>query len=438
MELGLKRNLYCLNDGIKFCDYWLILWFKPEKMTVKLGRYLTLCLLILIPYVGSTQAFLHTPIEGIYGEDFIIVNYVDWGEGNHILDHQCGSKAYDGHQGTDFVLRSFKSMDSGVYVLAAADGVVAFVLDGLFDREKISDPAKGFGNYIAIRHPNGYYSYYAHLAAHSILVEVGETVSAGDRIALVGSSGNSSDPHLHFELWWDSLQVVDPFKGICGNDNSLWLDTLPYDTTFGIWTSGLTNFIPDLDTLREEPTKIHHFSSEDEAISYWAILYGLWEGDELTIDWFDPDETLWFTFSYELPNDAWYFYFWSYINVPLVYKPGQWSARLYRNATFVNEINFTLEPPSSVSEIPSEIFTLNYPNPFHSSTTIYWEAPTSGHTSLELFDIDGKKVKNLLQEFKPKGKHSISLSGSELPLGTYFYRLKIDNKITTRKISILR
>ena len=63
---------------------------------------------------------------------------------------------------------------------------------------------KGFesimGNYVIIKHPNDEYSYYMHLKPGSIKVHSGEKVSLGYEIASLGHSGNSSEPHLHFQL----------------------------------------------------------------------------------------------------------------------------------------------------------------------------------------------------------------------------------------------
>ncbi len=56
------------------------------------------------------------------------------------------------------------------------------------------------GNYVLIRHANGEHSLYAHLHQGSVRVNVGDTVSAGAQIAEAGSSGNSTEPHLHFQL----------------------------------------------------------------------------------------------------------------------------------------------------------------------------------------------------------------------------------------------
>jgi len=62
----------------------------------------------------------------------------------------------------------------------------------------------GYGNLIILDHGNGYRTYYAHLS--KILVRIGESVGQGQRIGSVGSSGNSTGPHLHFEIRWNNVQ----------------------------------------------------------------------------------------------------------------------------------------------------------------------------------------------------------------------------------------
>lgn len=56
------------------------------------------------------------------------------------------------------------------------------------------------GNHVTIDHGNGVHSLYAHLRRGSVRVAVGDRVSAGDVIGEVGNSGNTSEPHLHFQL----------------------------------------------------------------------------------------------------------------------------------------------------------------------------------------------------------------------------------------------
>ena len=58
-----------------------------------------------------------------------------------------------------------------------------------------------FGNYIVIDHNNGYYTLYAHMNKFYPGLEIGDTVLRGQQIGYVGSTGQSTGPHIHFEVW---------------------------------------------------------------------------------------------------------------------------------------------------------------------------------------------------------------------------------------------
>jgi len=330
---------------------------------------LLLCFNFSVFFTLSAQApFLHHPLGLLPQEEYYIVNYVDWSI-DSISDYQCLSKTYDGHQGTDFALKSFVQMDLGVPVLAAADGMVTFIQEDLFDREKESDLSKGLGNYVAIRHPNLYYTYYGHLKKNSITVQPGMQVIAGDTIGYVASSGNSTDPHLHFELWYDSTVVVDPFAGPCGNATSLWLDTIAYDTTFKVWDHGMAEEAITLDALRERqnllsccPFRFEHV--QEKPVYYWSLLNGLRRGDTLTIQWWNPDNLLWFTYDFPVDNDYWYYYFWTYIE-PGELQNGAWHVNLLRNSQSVDNIIF---------EVNNKISNKEPVNPQRQiATTLYYD-----------------------------------------------------------------
>ena len=85
------------------------------------------------------------------------------------------------HKGTDF------AGETGESVKAADSGTVKFAGND-----------ESFGNFIIIDHKNGYETYYAHLS--DIYVSDGEKVKSGQVIGAVGSTGNSTGPHLHFEI----------------------------------------------------------------------------------------------------------------------------------------------------------------------------------------------------------------------------------------------
>ncbi|MER7576293.1 M23 family metallopeptidase [Streptomyces sp. NPDC057798] len=99
---------------------------------------------------------------------------------------QNGGMWQSTHSGQDFAVAS------GTQVYAAHGGtVVKAGSNGAGD-----GPA--YGNAVVIKHGNGTYSQYAHLS--KIQVKAGQIVKTGQRIALSGNTGNSSGPHLHFEI----------------------------------------------------------------------------------------------------------------------------------------------------------------------------------------------------------------------------------------------
>jgi len=305
-----------------------------------------LCPLQLLAQVGEPQFLI--PVEGIHLQDYYVVNYVDWSS-DSIKDHQCGNKTYDGHMGTDFTLRNFAQMDAGVDVYAANTGVVTFFVDSLFDRSK-TPLAGGFGNYVAIRHFNDFYTYYGHLKKGSVTVQVGDTVFIGQKIGEVGSSGYSSDPHLHFEVWYDSLFNWDPFSGSCGNTETLWLDTLQYVDEFGLIDHDFSNFVPTLDTLKERLAGQTVFSASDPVVTFWMQGYGVFPGDLSTVKWFDPEGDLWFQFDYEHVYEWWYYYFWAYINTPPADKAGLWTVQYWVNNDLKIVDTFTVSGASALIE----------------------------------------------------------------------------------------
>nr|WP_231976699.1 M23 family metallopeptidase [Mycobacterium sp. E740] len=85
----------------------------------------------------------------------------------------------------------------GTPILAAADGVVI-----------AAGPQAGYGNWVKLRHADGTVTLYGHLSAWN--VEVGQRVWAGDQIAKMGNTGNSTGPHLHFEVHLNGTDRVDP------------------------------------------------------------------------------------------------------------------------------------------------------------------------------------------------------------------------------------
>ena len=91
-----------------------------------------------------------------------------------------------------------------VNIIAAKDGVVVYPAakspTNCPSSNSLSNCGGGYGNYVILQHSDGNYTLYAHLDAGSITVTAGDSVEQGQVIAKMGSSGNSTGAHLHFEV----------------------------------------------------------------------------------------------------------------------------------------------------------------------------------------------------------------------------------------------
>lgn len=76
----------------------------------------------------------------------------------------------------------------------------------------------------------------------------------------------------------------------------------------------------------------------------------------------------------------------------------------------------------------------NYPNPFNPNTNITFDLPVGNFTSLKVFDILGREVSVLVNEFKQQGRYTVSFDASQLSSGIYFYTLQAGNMVITKKM----
>lgn len=150
-------------------------------------------------------------------------------------DWNCGGITYSGHNGSDFGVGSWSGMDAGRDVVAAADGTVLYTNDGEYDRcdTGACGGGGGFGNYVSIQHADGKVTYYAHFKQWSVAVAAGQYVTCGTKLGEVGSSGNSTGPHVHFEVRV-SNSASDPFDGPCSGPPTYWISQGGYDALPGL------------------------------------------------------------------------------------------------------------------------------------------------------------------------------------------------------------
>jgi len=104
----------------------------------------------------------------------------------------------------------------------------------------------------------------------------------------------------------------------------------------------------------------------------------------------------------------------------------------------------TSVPSDQGNTLPTE-FSLaqNYPNPFNNSTQIEFRLAHSSQVELVVYDLLGRRVATLVDQYLPAGSHRTSFDGTDadgvsLPSGVYFYRLKTGGGVLSRKMLLLK
>jgi murein DD-endopeptidase MepM/ murein hydrolase activator NlpD len=256
---------------------------------------------LLVPLPASAQPqhpSLALPIECRLGVDCEIQNYVDRDPGPGARDYQCGSRSYQAHDGIDFRLPDLARQRQGVAVLAAADGRVARVRDGVADvsvRTTGVSAVEGreCGNGVVLRHEAGFETQYCHLAQGSIRVRPGDRVKAGDAIGRVGLSGRTEYPHLHFTVR-QARSIVDPFaygapEGACEGGTRLWRPELGAALAYkarSVLNAGFAARALDMGAIDDGPEAPTRASA---ALVAYARAIGLKAGDVQTVTLHGPD-----------------------------------------------------------------------------------------------------------------------------------------------------
>ncbi len=91
----------------------------------------------------------------------------------------------------------------------------------------------------------------------------------------------------------------------------------------------------------------------------------------------------------------------------------------------------------------SFLIAQNYPNPFNPSTKIVYEIPAASHVSIEIFNILGQKVKNLVNQYHEANFYSVDWDGTDqagqrLATGLYFYKIISGEHTVSKKMMLLK
>jgi murein DD-endopeptidase MepM/ murein hydrolase activator NlpD len=273
---------------------------------------------------------------------------------DHLLDYNCGDRTYDtdsgyNHEGTDFFTWPFSwnKMDHDeVQVVAAADGLIVYKQDGHYDRN--CGFGQGDANLVAVRHGDGSTAWYLHLKRGSLTSKtIGATVAQGEYLGVVGSSGNSTGPHLHFEVHDGLGHLIDPYQGACNslNPDSWWDEQRPYyDPAVNKLSTGAA---PPVFPACPEPEISHERTVFFPGETIYFTTYYRDQLAGLTSQYaiYEPDDSVYHSWSHSMNEDhyAASYWYWSFVLGSAVLT-GTWRFEVtFDGQTYSRDFN-VLEP----------------------------------------------------------------------------------------------
>ncbi|MGH1362543.1 MAG: peptidoglycan DD-metalloendopeptidase family protein [Calditrichia bacterium] len=384
-----------------------------------------------------------------------VSNYVDHdNDSNSLQDYECGNRTYDSgsydHKGTDYFSWPFSwyKMDNDhAQVVAAADGVIVEIYSGNDDRSCSLNGSQW--NAIFVMHADTSVTWYGHMKENSLTnKDLGDSVSVGEYLGIIGSSGNSTGPHLHFEVYDGDNQLVDPYFGPCNelNDDTLWVEQRPYyDSAINaLMTHSAPPVFPSCPNP-ETPNEKNIFLAGEEA--FFAAYYRDHRRDQVSdFEILQPDGSVFQNWTHSPTRNfrSAAYYIWSF-DMPSDAMQGTWIFR----ASFEGEVyEKTFEVPTltgtgdDVVPVTSELVQ-NYPNPFNPETTIAYTVNRPGSVRLTIFNLLGEEIRQLVDVNQSSGRYSVKWDGrnnegATVGSGVYLYRLETVELTETRRMTLVR
>ena len=261
---------------------------------------LTGLLLSLAAPVAAGDLVLSLPIDCELGQSCYVQHYVDRDPSLKVQDFQCGDLSYDAHKGTDFAISTMADMLRGVNVLAAADGWVTGMRDGVADVAYSAETTKASkgrecGNGVVLRHTDGWETQYCHMKSGSLIVKTGDYITQGTVLGQVGLSGKTQFPHLHLSVRKDG-EVVDPLSpdiaqscGLAGQ--GLW-DHEVFYAPAGLIDIGFSGGIPSFEAIKNGTAAQPILAPDTKGLALFAYVYGGRADDVITLQIIGPSEQI--------------------------------------------------------------------------------------------------------------------------------------------------
>ncbi len=283
--------------------------------------------------VGKYQFPLRSQPSARGHHEHGISNHVDLDPTTGLKAYDCGSRTYDGHQGTDLFLTPYAwdvMARKEVAVVAGLGGTIVAKQDGQFDQQCSwggTQPA----NYVVLAQDDGLMGYYFHMKAGTVTTKaVGSRVATGEILGTVGSSGRSTGPHLHFELRTSSGQPIEPAHGACNTRATSWTTQAAALDTTVVRVATHTAVPPAWTGYCDKPDpKYKNTFVRGNVVYFASYLRDQPAGVPVHMDLLRPDGSLVFGFDAGSPSSGFYkaSYWYGWYTLPSNAPLGNWRVR---------------------------------------------------------------------------------------------------------------
>jgi murein DD-endopeptidase MepM/ murein hydrolase activator NlpD len=299
-------------------------------------------------------------------------------------------------------------------VFATNSGTITFVGYNPLDTVGGYEPGGG-GNYITLRSMwdgKNIYMLYMHLSRP--IVTTGAIVSQGQPLAISGTTGNSSGPHLHYEMRMNAAAYATLGSR---RNGELWAAMPGMGAIYG--------FVPNA----PNSTRVDITPDPKPRPPYTTYGYSL------TYNFSDP----------YLGSDDIYNENYAIGDV----KPGTYTITALggaytRTVTVAAGQVMSADPPSIIQDevvVPNTItLNQNYPNPFNPSTLIRYRLPSDGSVTLKVYNLIGEVVQTLVSGWQTSGEYSVEFPQNGIPLlsSVYFYELQFGSTRILKKMMVIK
>ncbi|CCH51100.1 peptidase S8 and S53 subtilisin kexin sedolisin [Fibrisoma limi BUZ 3] len=256
-------------------------------------------------------------------------------------DYNCGRRTYDQkngyqHRGTDLSLWPYDWQTMAreeIMVVAGAPGTIIGKTDGNADQSCGSATSSATDwNAVYVRHDDGSVAWYGHLKRGSLTAkQIGQRVSEGEFLGFVGSSGRSSGPHLHFEVYDAANRLIDPYAGQCNpSTTDSWWKEQPTYLEKVINRISVHDQQPILGACPPQANQSNEvqIAKPGQLFYFYAFGRDMSVNDNILFQIIRPNSSVFAAYTAKATNDYTTFYWWYSNQIPADAPEGMWKIRV--------------------------------------------------------------------------------------------------------------